>query len=283
MKVSRFLAICAVAASLNSGVSHADILSDTWSTGITDRSDGAFGTPGSLTGNSVLATILSASTTANLSLTASNSDWFRTDGSPIVTNDQLAPFLENDAPMTHLTFSSDRALNDFDMLVHNVWFSADGNQNYIGNFEVTYENGTVVSNANPLLRLISDDSPFDIDFLGGTTQPEGLADDFDQSNMLTQSAPGFDPGNGAPLGTYLFDNSQSIFSEEQGSSIISFDETVHGGIKEVNFTWVGHTIGVNTAFIGFAGKVSSVPEPNSLAFLAVGGGLAILRRRRKDS
>jgi hypothetical protein len=267
----------------NGNTSQADVVSNVWSTGVASQTDGAFGTPGSVSSNSVAATIQTGAATANVSLSASNGSWFRTDGNPLGSNEQLAPFLENDAPLTSLTFSSDTALHDFDMLVHNVWYSADDNQNFIGNFEVTYENGTIVSNAAPILRLISDDSPFDVDFLGGTTQPEGLDDAFDRSNLLTQSSPVFDPQNGAPLGTYLYDDSQSIFSEEQGSGIISFDESIHGGITKVSFNWVGHTVGLNTAFVGFAGKagdVSSVPEPGSIAFIAFGSALAILRRRR---
>ena len=284
MKVSRFASLCILAISLGSTVVQADIVSNVWSTGVAGRSNGAFGTPGSVSANTVSATITSGATVANVSLTADNSVWFRTSGSPIVNNDQLAPFLENDSPLTTLTFSSDRTLNDFDILVHNIWFAPDGNRNYIGNFQVTYGNGVVVNNATPTIRGIATNSPFAVDFLGGTTQPTGLADVFDGYNLATMSGSAFDPGNGAPLGTYLFDGTRSIGSEEQGSAVLSFDETLFGGIKEVKFSWVGHTIGTNTAFIGFAGKVVSVPEPSSCVVLAaLGVGLCTLRRRRKIS
>ena len=281
MRVFQFFTILTVVVSCLSGVSRADISSTVWSTGTTAGSPGAFGTPGSVSGNSISATIQSA----NVSLTASNSDWFRTTGSPVVTNEQLAPFLENDAPLTNLSFVSSEALDNFDLLVHNVWYAADGNQNFIGNFEAHYGNGTIITNATPQLRSINVDSPFDIDTLGGTTQPAGLAGAFDDSNLLSVSAPDFEPGNGAPLATYLFDESQSTASEQQGSAIISFDESAHGGIERVDFTWVGNTVGVNTAFIGFAGTtelfVVAVPEPSSIAILAIGSGLGLLRRRRK--
>ncbi len=280
MKIFRFLTICAVAAISNNGYSHADIFSDTWTTGVSSPADGGFGTPGSMTGSTVNASIMSGASTANVSLTASNGSWFRTTGTSNGTNEELVPFLENDSPLTNLTFHSDKALHSYDILVHNVWHSVDGNQNFIGNFEVTYENGTVVSNATPTMRGLATDSPFDIDFLNGTTQPEGLGDAFDGYNLLTMSSPAFDPGNSAPLGTYLYDDSHSILSEQQGSAILSFDESAHGGITDVSFTWVGHTVGVNTGFIGFAGQVSSVPEPSCLVLLGLGGGLAAIRRRR---
>ena len=286
MRVFQFFAVLTLVASCFSGVSRADLTSSVWTTGIDAGDPGAFGTPGSVSDNSISAAIESANVTlTNITPEASNS-WFRTDGNPLGTNEQLVPFLENDAPLTTLSFTSDQALNNFDLLVHNVWYSSDpDNQNFIGNFEVHYENGTIITNATPQLRSINDDSPFDIDTLGGTTQPEGLDDAFDGNNLLSVSAPNFDPGNGAPLATYLFDESQSTASEQQGSAIISFDESAHGGIERVDFTWVGNTVGVNTAFIGFAGAtelvVVAVPEPSSIAILAIGSGLGLLRRRRK--
>ncbi len=257
-------------------VTQASITSDVWTTGISSPTDGAFGTSGSVVGNTLFATIASGSSIANVSLAADNGAWFRTNGN--VTNDELAPFFENDAMMTTLTFSSDRVLTNFDVLVHNVWHSADGNQNFLGRFTVTYANGTIVQNAVPTVRNIFDDSPFATDFDGGTVQPTGLAGDFDGANLLSISGPAFDPGNGAPLGTYLFDESQSEFSEEQGSAILSFDETIHGGITGLEFVWVGHTIGSNTAFIGFAGT-AAVPEPSGFAFLALGTAICLRRRR----
>ena len=285
MRVFQFFAILTLAASCFSGVSRADITSSVWTTGIDAGDPGAFGTPGSVSDNSISATIGAANVALTNTTPGATNSWFRTDGNPLGTNEQLVPFLENDAPLTTLSFTSDQTLDNFDLLVHNVWYAADGNQNFIGNFEVYYEDGTIITNATPLLRSINNDSPFDIDTLGGTTQPAGLAGAFDDSNLLSVSAPGFEPGNGAPLATYLFDDSQSTASEQQGSAIISFDESVHGGIERVDFTWVGNTVGVNTAFIGFAGAtelvVVAVPEPSSIAILAIGSGLGLLRRRRK--
>lgn len=284
MNVTRCASFFALAVSLIASSAHADSSSDVWTTGVLRPTDGAFGTPGSVTGNTLSATIDSGSSVATVSLTASNNLWFRTTGSPNITNDELAPFLENDAPLTSLTFSSNKTLDNFDMLVHNLWFSADGNQNFIGNFTVYHGDGTIVSNATPILRSLTDDSPFDVDFLGGTVQPTDINSVFDGSNLLTISSVGFDPGNGAPLSTYLYDGTQSIFSEEQGSGIISFDETLFGGIDRVDFTWVGKTVGANTAFIGIAGvsvaEPESVPEP-SISILFSVGVLALTRRRNR--
>lgn len=254
----------------------ASIVSDVWTTGVSGPADGAFGTSGSVLGNTLAATIGTGSIIANVGLSADNDAFFRTTGN--VTNDELAPFFENDAPLTRLTFSTDQVLTNFDVLVHNVWHSADGNQNYIGRFTVTYADGTIVQNAVPTVRSIFDDSPFEIDFDNDTVQPTGLADDFDGANLLSLSDPAFDPGNDAPLGYYLSDESQSAFSEEQGSAILSFDESIHGGITGLDFFWVGHTVGSNTAFIGFAG--TAVPEPSAFAFLALGSVLCLRRRRR---
>ena len=286
MNLTRYALLFALAVGLFGGIAQADIASDVWTTGVNRPVDGAFGTTGSIDAstNTLNATIGSGSSIANVSLTTSNGQWFRTTGSPGITNDELAPFFENDAPLTALTFSSDTALNNFDILLHNVWNAADGNQNFIGNFTVTHDNGVIVSNATPILRSLTVDSPFDIDFLDGTVQPADINSVFDGSNLLSSSGPVFDPGNGAPLGTYLFDASQSIFSEEQGSAIISFDETVFGGITQVDFTWVGNTVGVNTAFIGFAGTTevtTAVPEPASITLLSLCAlGLARRRNRR---
>ena len=210
MNLTRYALLFALAVGLFGGSAQADIASDVWTTGVNRPTDGAFGTTGSIDAstNTLNATIGSGSSVANVSLMASNNQWFRTTGSPEITNDELTPFFENDVPFTTLTFSSDTTLNNFDILVHNVWFAGDGNQNFIGNFTVTHGNGTIVSNATPMLRSLVDDSPFDIDFTG-TIEPEDLNSVFDGSNLLTSSSSSFNPGNGAPVGTYLFDSSQS--------------------------------------------------------------------------
>ena len=170
-----------------------------------------------------------------------------------------------------------------DILFHNIWHSVDGSNNYVGNFNVTYQNGVVVNNAAPLVRAINSNSPFTTDFLGGTLQPTDLNAAFDDSNLLATSGSAFSPGNGAALGTYLYDPSNSLFSEQQGSGIVSFDESVNGAVRSVSFTWVGRTIGSNTAFIGFAGTaIAGVPEPNSLVFLVVAATPWVLTRRRQQ-
>ena len=292
MRKTAFTLLAAIAFTSSASESWADIASSVWTTGVANPTDGAFGSPGSVSGNEIAGTITSNGATANVSLTANNSDFFRTTGSPNITNDELAPFLENDAPLTTLSFTSDIPLNNFDLLVHNVWnqgeTNAAGNDrlNYIGNFAVYYENGQViVTNSLPTVRPINVDSPFSTDLLNGTLQPTDLASAFDGGNLLQATASAaFDPGNGADPATYFFDPSQSNQSESQGFGIFSFDDSF-GRISRVDFTWVGHTEGSNTAFLGFAGTLdapdtSAVPEP-SASLVMLFGTFSMLHRRRR--
>ena len=170
MRKTTFTLIAVIAFTSSASESWADIASSVWTTGVANPTDGAFGSQGSVSGNEIAGTITSNGATANVSLTASNSDFFRTTGSPNITNDELAPIFENDAPLTTLSFTSDIPLNNFDLLVHNVWnqgeINAAGNDrlNYIGNFAVYYENGEViVTNSLPTVRPIDVDSPFSTD------------------------------------------------------------------------------------------------------------------------
>ena len=284
-------AIAFTAFTSSASESWADIASSVWTTGVANPTDGAFGSPGSVSSNEIAGTITSNGATANVSLTANNSDFFRTTGSPNITNDELAPIFENDAPLTTLSFTSDIPLNNFDLLVHNVWNQGGTNAaqnarlNYIGNFDVFYENGLVVTNILPTVRPIDVDSPFSTDLLNGTLQPTDLDSAFDGGNLLEATASAaFDPGNGADPATYFFDPSQSNQSESQGFGIFSFDDT-NGGISRVDFTWVGHTEGSNTAFLGFAGTLdapdtSAVPEP-SASLVMLFGAFSMLHRRRR--
>jgi len=171
------------------------------------------------------------------------------------------------------------------LLLHNVWSVTDGTApqgrrtNYIGNFKVTYANGRVNRNALPSLRPINDDSPFTTDFEGNTLQPSDLNDVFDGGNVLSVSPEDFDPGNGAQDAYYWSDLSQSSTSESQGFGIFSFEESSSDiGITEIEFTWVGNTVGTNTAFIGLAANV--VPEPSGGCMVIVLAILAIRRSKR---
>ncbi len=287
MRKISFKLIIIIAFMSFASITCADITSSVWTTGVSNPNDGAFGTPGSVVSNSIDATITTGTTSTAVKLAASNGGFLRTSGSPNVTNNELAPFFENDATLTNLSFTSDIPLHDFDLLIHNVWnqggTNGSGSQriNYVGNFEVTYENGTVVTNALPSIRSINNNSPFSTDLFGGTLQPTDLNGSFDGGNLLQATSSGFDPGNGAGPGQYFFDPSESIMSESQGFGILSFDES-NGGITGIDFTWVGHTEGINTAFFGFAGnaiETSTVPEP-SAAILILCGALCLLRRRR---
>jgi hypothetical protein len=265
----------------------ADIFSDVWTTGIESPNDGAFGSRGSVTGNTLDASITSGTNVANIKLTSSHRNWFKlSDADSPGTNHQLVPFLENEEPFTNLTLSSDAPLRNVDLLLHNVWNATDTSvpggvrTNYIGNFRVTYANGTVVNNALPTRRFINDDSPFETDMEGGTLQPSDLNDVFDAGDLLEVTAENFDPGNGASAGRYWYDLSKSFRSERQGFGILSFDES-HGGITDIEFTWVGHTVGTNTAFLGFAAEVSAVPEP-AMTLLIFATALGYSVRRRKE-
>jgi len=283
-----FKLVIIVAAMSSASIAYADGTSSVWSTGVSQPNDGAFGTLGSVSSNAIDATITTHNTTAIVRLAASNGSFLQTDGTSNVSNDELASFHENDAPITNVSFTSHIPLYNFDMLVHNVWNQGGTNQagaqrlNYIGNFEVYYENGTIISNVFPTVRSIDDDSPFSTDALGGTLQPSGIGSLFDGGNMLQSTSPAFSPGNGAPLGRYYYDPSESVASESQGFGVFSFDES-NGGITRVDFTWVGHTEGINTAFVGFAGTTSlaAVPEPSSIIVVLCGSVSLLFRRRRR--
>lgn len=267
----------------------ADIFSDVWTTGFESPSDGAFGSRGSVSGNTLSASITSGSEVANIELTSSHRNWFKlSDAESFGTNNQLVPFLENEEPFTNLKLSSDAPLRNVDLLLHNVWNATNTDvpggerTNYIGNFRVTYANGTVVNNALPTRRLINENSPFETDFEGGTLQPSDLDDVFDAGDRLTVTDENFDPGNGANPGYYWYDMSKSFMSERQGFGILSFDESI-GAITDIEFTWVGHTIGTNTAFLGFAAEVSAVPEPAAVSLILVASIGFCVRRRREYS
>ena len=264
--------------SLVGSAASADITSSVWSTGIASGANGSFGTAGSISSNTLAATITTLGHSSNVTLQADNGDWFRTDVVTIA-NDELAPIFENNAPMTHLTFTSEKGLKNVDMLVHNVWNVLDTRVNYLGNFTVTYADGLVVNNAIPTIRKINVDSPFSWDFDGGTLQPSDIPDAFDDGNNLVVTNNNFEPGNGAPTASYLYDPSASLQSESQGSSILSFDDSL-GEITKIEFDWIGNTVGTNTAFVGFAGTIASVPEPGTFGAIAFLGLMSLTRRRR---
>ncbi len=283
-----FIVGCIVSLFVGLDFAAADIFSDVWMMEVDAPANGAFGTNGSVAGNKLSAEIITGDNVAKIGLVASNADWFKlSDSVPSGSNNQLVPFLENDAPLTNLTFSSSHPLKNVDLLLHNVWNATDGSvpggqrTNYIGNFRVTYADGTVVNNALPTRRAINQDSPFETDFEGGTLQPSDLNSVFDGGNILSVSEANFDPGNGATPGYYWSDLSQSMMSEMQGFGIFSFDES-NGGITEIDFTWVGHTVGTNTAFLGLAGTATSVPEPSG-ALIILAAAIASCTCRRRQS
>lgn len=244
-----------------------------WTTGILEPTDGAFGTAGSISsgGTTINATIEGTT----VQLVASNGTFFRDTSSPNITNNELAPFFENNTPLTTLTFTAASAgVSDFEILFHNFIYDSVG-ENFVGNFIVTYADGFVDTNASPTVANIGSTSPFTT---GGTdTQPTGLHSAFNSSNILTAATVDPDGAGAATTATYLSD---SEIDNPQGSGIVSFDETGgHGGITQVQMTWVGNTSGPNTAFIGFAGS-AIVPEPSSTALLGLGGLALMLRRKR---
>ena len=275
--------------SMTADIASASNSPNVWTTGIDAPNSGAFGPTGSVSDNTLNAEINSGGQTANIELEASNANWFRlSDTDTSGTNNQLVPFFENDAPLTQLSLSSDLPLENTNLLLHNVWNATDSNApnglrtNYIGNFRVTYADGTIVENASPDVRAINDNSPFATDFEGETLQPSDLDSVFDSGNILTMSPFNFDPGNGAPEAHYWFDLSQSLMSESQGFGIFSFEDA-NGGITGIDFTWVGNTLGTNTAFLGFAADVlepNTIPEPAGILIIAGIVSLSILRRRR---
>ncbi len=104
---------------------------------------------------------------------------------------------------------------------------------------------------------------FDVDADGGSSNDNDL--DYDTENVLAFS---FDDEFSYSL-TATFDVGTLAFSDLVLGTHIDFGRTQGAGIAEESF-------GITRIFV-------SVPEPNSLAFLACCSAIAILRRRRSLS
>ncbi len=237
-----------------------------WTTNTLQPNDGAFGTLGSISGNTINGTIDSSTFT----FTSSTADHFSLGSS----NDQLARYEEDIS--SNLSFQSSQGLENFAILIHNIIDNRERGEtlNYIGNFTLTFGDGSSFSNVTPILSNIGSPSEFAVN--GIDQEPTGLNAAFDDSQILTLSSLDPDGAGPAPFANYLSDSDGRL---TQASGILRFDESLAtGGIQRVDYTYVAGSDNGNTAFIGFAG--TSVPEPSSTVLLGL-AGLCLLTRHKR--